>query len=441
MRPLERFLRQEVGSAALLMGAAIAALVWANVSHASYERVWSTAVSLDVGSLRLALDLRGVINELLMALFFYVVTLEIKREMVFGALRDRRAALVPVAAALGTMVGGAIIYLAVNVSLGGDLRGWAVPIASDIAFVLGALGLAGRSAPAGSRPFLLTLAVADDLGTILIIAIFFSHGLSFGWLAAAVAVAGIVLVAQRIAVRSLVPYVALAAVLWLAVFESGVHATITGVLLGLLTPAAAFHSRRKTSGILGAELSDIASSDLEISDDALLRASRLAHEAVSPLARMERRLHPWSAYAVLPIFALANAGVPLSLTTIGHALGSPVGLGVILGLVIGAPLGGFLSAWAVVRIGAGRMPDRLDLPALATITPLKGIGFTIAIFIAVLAFDDTSLQDEVKLAILIGSAAAAVIGLLGMYVRRLVLGRRAGHGITARRGHGGSRNG
>lgn len=424
MRPLERFLRQEVGSAALLMAAAIVALVWANVSHGSYERVWSTAVSVNIGSWRLALDLRGVVNELLMALFFFVVTLEIKREMLFGALRDRRSAIVPVAAALGTMVGGALVYLALNAPEGGDLRGWAVPIAADIAFVLGALGLARRWAPTGSRPFLLTLAVADDLATIMVIALFFSHGLSLAWLAAAVVVAGIVVVAQRNAVRSVLPYVALAALLWLAVFESGIHATIAGVVLGFLTPAVAFHSGRTTSRLLGDRLSEIASSDRDISEEALLQASHVAHDAVSPLARMERRLHPWSAYVVLPIFALANAGVPISLASIGHALGSQIGLGVVLGLVIGAPLGGFLFAWAVVRSRAGRMPEGLDISGIAAITPLKGIGFTIAIFISVLAFDEPALQDEVKLAILLGSSVAALIGILGMYARKLTASAR-----------------
>jgi NhaA family Na+:H+ antiporter len=425
VRPLERFLQLEAGSASLLLGAAVAALVWANLAAGSYERFWTTTVSVELASFGLEEDLRHVVNDLLMAVFFYVVALEVKRELLFGSLRDRRSALVPAAAALGTMVGGAFTYVTVNLVADGDLRGWAIPIATDIAFAVGVLGLAGRRAPRELRAFMLTLAVVDDLGTILVIAVFFSEDLSLAWLGGAVGVALGIVVARRIGVRALGVYVLLAAALWLAVFESGVHATLAGVVLGFLTPAVAFQSSRRVSEVIGERLTEITDSDAEVSAGTLLETSRLAEEAVSPLARMEERVHPWSAYVILPLFALANAGVPVSLGGIADALSSPVGAGIALGLVIGAPIGGILFAFAIVRLGPARIPNGLDWPAIAGVAPLKGIGFTIAIFISALAFEEQALEDQAKLAILAGSAAAAVIGLVVLHARSVFLRRHA----------------
>jgi NhaA family Na+:H+ antiporter len=416
VRPLERFLELEAGSASLLLVAALAALVWSNLAAESYDDLWSTGVAVNLGPLQLEEDLRHLINDLLMAVFFYVVALEVKREILFGSLREPRSAAVPLAAALGTMVGGAAVYLAINVG-GGEPRGWAIPIAADIAFALGVLGLAGRRAPRELRPFLLTLAIADDLGTIAIIALFYAQGLSLAWLAAAAGLALTVVLLQRLGVRHLAPYVALAALLWLAVFESGVHGTIAGVVLGFLTPAVALHSRDRTSELIGDRLSQIARSDVDVSEATLLESSLLAREAVSPLTRMELHLHPWSAYMILPLFALANAGVALSLDGMADALTGRVGLGVALGLVVGAPLGGFLFAWLPVRFGPARVPDGLDFSAIGAVTPLKGIGFTVAIFICLLAFDSTEAQDQAKLAILVGSALAAAIGTAGFWLR------------------------
>lgn len=425
IRPLERYLQREAGSASLLMLAAAVALVWANGWPDSYFGVWSTVVSVDLGVIRIEQDLQHWVNDLLMAIFFYVIALEVKRELLFGSLRDRRAAAVPTAAALGTMVGAALTYVAVNLIGDGDLRGWAIPIATDIAFALGVLGLAGRRAPKELRAFMLTLAVVDDLATILVIAVAFSTGISAAWLGAAAAIVVGILIAQRIGVRSLVVYLLLAGALWLAVFESGVHATIAGVALGFLTPAVAFQSRRSVGDLLVSHLDEITGQDVEVSDGALLEVSSLAEEAVSPLARMEERLHPWSAYAILPLFALANAGVPFTPGAIGDALAGPIGLGVFLGLVVGAPLAGFLFARGVVTMRAGRMPDGLDWSAIGAVTPLKGIGFTIAIFIATLAFDDLESQEEAKLAILVASATAAVVGLVFLVARAAFAGRRS----------------
>ena len=422
VRPIERFLQREAGSASLLLTAAVAALVWANLGPDSYDRFWSASAAVELGPLTLEEDVRHLVNDLLMAVFFYVVALEVKREVLFGSLREARSAAVPVAAALGTMVGGAAVYVAINVG-GGELRGWAIPIATDIAFALGVLGLAGKRAPRELRAFLLTLAVVDDIGTIAVIAVFFSEGISVIWLAAGVLLALSILAFQRLGVRHLVWYVVLAAALWLAVFESGVHGTIAGVVLGFLTPAAAFYPRKETAGVIGDQLAGITDSESDVSESTMLETSRLARETVSPLARVEEQLHPWSAYVILPVFALANAGVPVSLAGVVEALTGRVGLGIALGLVVGAPLGGVLFAWLVVSRGPARMPEGLDWPALGGVAPLKGIGFTVAIFISVLAFDDEALREQAKLAILTASALAGAIGLAVLYGRHLAVRR------------------
>lgn len=405
------------------MAAAVVALLWVNLAEGSYEDVWTTKVAIDLGPLEIEEDLRHLVNDLLMAVFFYVVALEVKREILFGSLRDPRSAAVPVAAALGTMVGAAVTYVAINLG-GGELQGWAIPIATDIAFALGVLGLTGRRAPPELRAFLLTLAIVDDLGTIAVIGLFYSDGIELGWLAAAGGLTLSVVLLRQLGVRLLAPYVALAGVMWIAVFKSGLHPTIAGVILGFLTPALAFHPRQAAGEVIGDQLTEIAqSSDIEVSEATMLETSRLAREAVSPLARMEEQLHPWSAYLILPMFALANAGVPISLEGLGDALSSPVGLGIVVGLVVGAPLGGVLSAWLSVRVGPARLPDGLDWPAIGAVAPLKGIGFTVAIFISVLAFEDETLQAQAKLAILIASAAAAIIGLTVLYARHRLLSR------------------
>jgi NhaA family Na+:H+ antiporter len=423
VRPLERFLSLEAGSAALLMAAAVAALVWANIGAGTYGGFWATDVTVDIGPFEFDHDLRHVVNDLLMAVFFYVVALEVKRELLFGSLREPASAAVPVAAALGTMVGGGVVYVLVNFD-GGELRGWAVPIATDIAFAIGALGLVGRRAPSELRAFLLTLAVVDDLGTIAVIGLFYTDSISLAWLVAAAGCTLVVVVLRQVGVRYIVPYVVLAGILWFAVLESGIHATIAGVVLGFLTPAFAMHARDATGVLLAERLDELSRApDSSDSEDVAWELSRLARESVSPLTRMETQLHPWSAYVILPVFALANAGVPISADRLADALTSQVGLGIVLGLVVGAPLVGIGLAWAAVRITPARLPDRLDWPAIAGVAPLKGIGFTVAIFISVLAFDDEATREQAKLAILVASFVAALIGVGALHARHRLLRR------------------
>jgi NhaA family Na+:H+ antiporter len=255
-----------------------------------------------------------------------------------------------------------------------------------------------------------------------VIAVFYSSGIEGAWLAAGAV--GLVAIAalQRAGVRLLVPYALLAALTWLAAFKGGIHPTIAGVALGFLTPAVAFFPRGRTGEQIASRLKELSEDeDAEVGEATMLDTARVAREAVSPLARMEAQLHPWTAYLILPVFALANAGVPVSVGGIGDALSSPVGVGIALGLVIGAPLGGLALAWLSVRAGRARVPDGLDWPAIAAVTPLKGIGFTVAIFISLLAFDDPALQEQAKLAILIASAVAGAIGLTCLLLRRRLL--------------------
>ncbi|MGH2945789.1 MAG: Na+/H+ antiporter NhaA [Solirubrobacteraceae bacterium] len=425
VRPLELFVSQEAGSGAILMVAAIAALVWANVAPDSYQQFWGTETAAGVAAVELHLDLRDVVNDLFMAVFFYVVALEVKREFIFGALRDRSYAALPVAAAFGTMVGAGLTYVAVNLIGDGNMDGWAIPIATDIAFALAALGLVGRRAPAELRTFLLTLAVVDDLATIAVIAVFYSQGVSFAWLAGGVLALGATVGMQRIGVRAITPYVLAAAAVWLAMHESGVHATIAGVALGFVTPSRPFYPRRATGETIADQLGRVvAEPDEEVSAATMSEVSRLSREAVAPLIRMEHALHPWSAYVVLPIFALANAGVEVTPGGVGDALTGPVGLGILLGLVVGAPIGGILMPLGVARLTGATLPGRLDWPAIAAMAPLKGIGFTVAIFISILAFDDEALQAQATLAILVASLLAGLIGVGALLVRHHLVARR-----------------
>ena len=425
VRPLESFVSQESGSGAILMMAAIAALIWANAAPQSYEDFWHLETIAGMGPLELHLELRDLVNDLFMAVFFYVVALEVKREFIFGALRDRSYAALPVAAAFGTMVGAGLTYTAVNLIADGNMDGWAIPIATDIAFALGALSLVGRRAPAELRTFLLTLAVVDDLATIAVIAVFYSGGLSLAWLAGGVLTLAAVLAMQRIGVRVLTPYIAAAAALWVAVHESGVHATIAGVALGFLTPARSFYPRQGTGEVIADQLSSVvAESDEEVSEATMSEVSRLSREAVAPLIRMEHALHPWSAYVVLPIFALANAGVEVTVDGVSDALTGPVGLGILLGLVIGAPIGGILLPLGVARLTGVTLPGSLDWAAIAAMAPLKGIGFTVAIFISILAFEDEALEAQATLAILVASLVAGLIGVGSLLLRDRLVGSR-----------------
>jgi Na+:H+ antiporter, NhaA family len=417
VQPLQSFLQAEASSAVLLLCAAVLAIAWANSPwSAAYEELWRTVVTLRVGDWVLREDLRHFVNDGLMSLFFLVVGLEIKREFLTGELRDRRAAALPVVAALGGMVVPALVYLSLNAG-GEGARGWGIPMATDIAFALGVLTLAARSAPAGLKPFLLTLAIVDDIGAIVVIALFYSGGLAMRPLLVAAALIGAIVVLQRLDIRSAVVYVSLGLGVWLAFHESGVHPTIAGVILGLLTAAVPFQRPRAVSAeaIRTAETTVDEPEPPDADSPQWLRLAMLSREAVSPLARLEAALHPWTSFAVIPLFAFANAGVRLSAEALRDAVMSPVAIGVALGLVAGKVLGITLASALAIRTGLGRLPPGCGWRHMVGLSAVAGVGFTVSLFIAELAFGDPGLAAEAKVGIF---AASVIAGVLGFVVLR-----------------------
>jgi len=404
-RPVARFLEVEAAGGILMVVATIAALVWANSPWSeAYVDLWATELSIEMGSFHLAETLADWVNDGLMAVFFFVVGLEIKRELVSGQLSDIRDASLPIIAALGGMVVPAAIFAALN--LGGDgIDGWGVPMATDIAFAVGVLTLLGDRVPSPLKVFLLGLAIADDIGAIVVIAIFYTGDLELRWLAAAAAGLLVVVVMRRMSIWYAPLYLLVGVVVWFATLESGVHATIAGVALGLLTPARPLMERMEADAIAS-----------RLSNDRIVTAEEV-HEiefdlraSVSVAERLEEALLPWTSYVVIPIFALANAGIPISGESVGNALTSRVTLGVVLGLVVGKLVGISAITWLAVRLGIGRLPVGVTWPHVVGMASVAGIGFTVAIFVAGLAFDEVALQDEAKIGVLAASLLAALIG-------------------------------
>ena len=402
-RPLRRFLATEAAGGMVLLVAAVAALVWANSAWSgSYRTLWSTELGVDLGRFRLSHDLRHWVNEALMALFFFVVGLEIKREIVAGELREWRAAALPALAALGGMVVPAVLYLLVTAG-GPGSRGWGIPMATDIAFAVGVLAVLGSRVPTALKLFLLTLAIVDDIGAILVIALFYASGVETVYLLTAAALVGGMLVLNRAGVVWLVPYVVIGVGVWLATQASGVHATIAGVILGLLAPARPL-TPAATARQWAADLSD------EPGPAELAAMTRLASTSVSSAERLEHLLHPWTSFLVIPVFALANAGVQIRAGVFDELGAAAVAGGIALGLVCGKAAGITAAAWLAVRTGLGRLPEGATWPMVAGVATLGGIGFTVSLFIAELAFVPGALQDAAKLGVLGASTLAAVVG-------------------------------
>jgi NhaA family Na+:H+ antiporter len=412
LRPLQEFLSTSTASGTLLLLAALAALAWANSPWASaYEEFWSTPLELSFGDWVIGEDLRHWVNDGLMTLFFLVVGLEIKREFLTGELHEWRAAALPVVAALGGMLVPALVYLAINAG-GAGARGWGIPMATDIAFALGVLLLAARHAPSGLKPFILTLAIVDDIGAILVIALFYSEGIALGSLLTASAVCVLMLVLRRVGIKATYVFVGLGVIVWLATYASGVHPTIAGVVLGLLAPAAPFQRPHAVSeeARRTADLTVDAPDPPDADASHWLRLAGLSREAVSPLARAEHALLPWTSFLIVPLFAFANAGVQLSGEQIANAFSSPVTLGVLLGLVIGKVVGISGAAALALSTGFARLPAGVRFPHLAGAAAVAGIGFTVSLLIAELAFEDRAMIDEAKVGILAASVVAGVIG-------------------------------
>ena len=422
-RPLRSFLEIEASGGLLLVLAAVVALVWVNSPwHRSYEVLWHTEVAVSVGRYHFEQSLLHVVNDGLMALFFFVIGLEIKREWVTGELRDRRAAVLPVVAAIGGMALPALLYLAVDAGTAGS-HGWGIPMATDIAFALGVVALLGSRVPASLKVFLLTLAIVDDLGAIVVIAVVYSGDLRWGWLGVAALALAAMLGLRKARVRWLPVYVALGIVVWFATLQSGVHATIAGVVLGLITPAVPFHPPAAIDAAV-----DTIERRPGLSVEELRATFALLNESVAPLDRLEAALHPWTSYVIIPIFALANAGVRLGGGVQGT--GARVTVGVVVGLVVGKAIGVGGASWLVVRLGWGTKPTGVSWAQFFGVAALAGIGFTMSLFVTDLAFAPTlagaALTHHAKIGVLLASLLAALFGSLV-----LVLASRKGAAVEA----------
>lgn len=417
VRPLVRFTRIEASSGIVLLTAAVAAIVWANSAYSdTYFQILDTPLTIDFGPFHLDETLQHLINDGLMAIFFFVVGLEIKREMIVGDLRDPKAAALPVMAALGGMIFPAVIYLVLNAGAGGEaIRGWGIPVATDIAFAIGVVALLGTKVPSGAKLFLLAVAIADDIGAIVVIALFYTEDLNPGYMALAIGGLVMIWVASKIRIRSLVFYVPVALAVWFFTLESGIHATLAGVALGFLTPARPLYHPPEFDQQARAILDEYPFEPdslrvQEHADHEALLLSEIATEAVSPLSRIEHRLLIWSSFLVVPLFALANAGVDFRNISFGAAVTSSVALGVALGLVVGKIIGISLFTFAAVRTGLGRLPAGTGWSHMMGLAAVAGIGFTVSLFVAGLAFDDPGLSDLAKVGIFTGSLVAGVVG-------------------------------
>jgi NhaA family Na+:H+ antiporter len=420
IRPIGEFVNTETSGGVFLLAATAVALVWANSPWDSrYFGLVHAHISFRTGVFSIDDSLGHLVNDGLMTVFFFVVGLEIKRELLHGELASRRKAALPVAAALGGMIAPALLYAAWN--RGGEgASGWGIPMATDIAFAMGALALLGRRAPFSLKVFLLALAIVDDLGAILVIAIFYTDSISIEALAWAAALIALIVLAARAGVRGTNVYIALGVLLWAAVYQSGIHATLAGVVLAALTPSRPQFTQRDFE----ASALDLLVSyrhardrgDAENAQQVLSEFEDLTRGTESPLDRLEHALHPWVSYLIIPVFALANAGVAISSSLVSDSLSSTVSLGVATGLVIGKPLGIVLACFLAVKFGLADLPNNTGYGHMLGLGLVAGIGFTVSLFISGLAFDNPILTDEAKLSILCASALAGLLGFVYLWV-------------------------
>jgi NhaA family Na+:H+ antiporter len=413
---IDRYLHVEAAGGIVLLVAAAVALVWANSPWSEiYDSLWHTHLAVGIGEWRFDETLHFWVNELAMTVFFLVVGLEIKREIVEGALSDIKRATLPIAAALGGMLVPALMYLSINPS-GPGHEGWGVPMATDIAFAVGVLSLLGKRIPATLRVLILALAIIDDIGAILVIALFYASGFAVSGLL--VAGFGLLLLVMllKIGVRPGVIFAVPILIMWAGMLKSGIHPTIAGVIAGLFAPVRSWYGKEGFLRVAREVLDEFQARIRRDHDDHELvePLSRLAlarREALSPARRAEVALHPWVAYVIMPLFALANAGVDLRGIDLQASGFVTVSAGVILGLVAGKPIGILVVSWLAVRLKLCTLPDGVNWRGMFVAGAGAGIGFTMAIFIAELAFTDDALLGIVKLSILLSTALAATIAI------------------------------
>jgi NhaA family Na+:H+ antiporter len=411
VRPFVRFLQVESASGIVLLVCTAVALGVANSRWAeAFDAFWHVRLRISVGSWELNESLAHWVNDGLMTIFFFVVGLEIKRELVDGELREPKKAALPIMAALGGMIAPAAIYLAFQYGEEGH-AGWGIPMATDIAFVVGFLALLGKRAPLGLKILLLALAIADDIGAVLVIALFYSSEIALFPLGLGAIGFALIVFCNRIGVRTVTVYVIIGAGIWLAFFYSGIHPTVAGVILGLMTPGSAWLGRTALVEVIADaidRLDGVRDRPHAAEHTRLVgELATTAQESVSPLERLETALHPWVAFAIMPLFALANAGVHIE----SSAFGEPVALAVAAGLILGKPLGIVTFSRIAVRAGWASLPSGVGWLGMVGAGCLAGIGFTMSLFIAALALEGT-LLDAGKIGILAGSAISAILGLL-----------------------------
>lgn len=417
MKPVSKFVSGKMMSVVLLLAAAVAAFIWANSAYSnSYFALWNTPVAFSFGNYGISDTLGHWVNDGLMVIFFFVIGLEIKREILVGELSSMQKAALPAVAALGGMIVPAVIYLLINQG-GPGSNGWGIPMATDIAFSLGCLLALGSLVPLSLKIFLLALAIVDDLGAILVIALFYTDKISFISLGAGVLILLVSILCNIKGVRKTYPYALLGIALWVAFLLSGIHATIAGVLLALTIPARARYDqemfRTETNTILKSfpeknfQIMLVDETQREMMQQLKLTVDNLD----TPLQRLEDTLYPLVSYFILPIFALANAGVNMAQGSEGTNLINPVSVGIIVGLFLGKQLGITLFAWLSVRLGFTLLPEGVKWSQIWGVSCLAGIGFTMSLFITNLAFVDPIAIYQAKIAIIIGSMLSAVFGI------------------------------
>lgn len=422
--PFKLFMQASASGGNLLILALLVGMLWANSSFSQqYHAIWdNTVFGVYLNSFVLAKNLHHWLNDGLMAIFFFLIGLEIKREMLVGELSVFRKALFPVAAAIGGMLMPAVFFILLQGGNPETIRGWAIPTATDIAFALGVLSLLGSRVPLSMKVFLTALAIVDDIGAILLIGLFYSAPPVWGWLLAGLLILSVMLLLNRAGVRNLFVYILLSVLLWGAILFSGVHATLAGVIAAFAIPVKSSLSRKRAAakgGHLTKQLQDLSASEKRVLADpaynqVLSQLARLYSEAGTPLQRLEHALHPVTAFLILPLFALANGGVTIRPELLIDVV-EPVSLGIIVGLTLGKPIGIVGMCWLLEKLKVAERPAGLSWREMWAGGFFAGIGFTMSIFIANLAFTDVLLLESAKLAILLGSVLSTIIGILLLF--------------------------
>lgn len=422
LTPVGRFMAMEFATGLVMIAAMVIALVWANSpwAHAYFDFI-HFPIGINIGHFKIQESLHFWVNDGLMAIFFFMVGMEIKRQFVIGELSSFKRAALPLFAALGGMVCPALIYYYLNPS-GPAVSGWGIPMATDIAFAVGVLTLMSSRVPFGLKIFLLALAIADDLGAVLVIAIFYTNHLSFSALFAAVAVLGVVMFLNKVDVRNVYVYIFLGALAWLGLLYSGVHATVAGVLLGFINPLISKVKAKELAPrmiALSNKLEKSLESEMRESDNVLSQKTKeyldeirfMAVEAQSPLERYIEKLHPWVSFGIVPLFALVNAGVQIGSVSFSQLVTNPISLGVFWGLVIGKPVGIFIFSFLAVKLKIAELPRSVNWLQILGAGGIAGIGFTVALFVSDLALgNQPELEVFSKMGILLASVAATILG-------------------------------